>query len=369
MTLPASGRSLEAMAKIVHCSDLHLAKGEEADYGFSVLDEVVALCGEEGAAALLLAGDVFDSRADLEALKSGFRTCIDRLPKACAVYMVPGNHEELAAGATAIERHDFGRARLIATKPFELVDGGDFELLAIPFSRSYDHSEWQFPAKAGKPRVVLAHGTVSGLSFSLDEGEEKGGVIDPDLFSKAGADYAAMGHIHSSRSARAEWGEIAYPGSARVWRRGEEGPRKVFVVELAGGQVRRKEVVLEAAGRYRVAEGYSRDGVSFEWDEAEIARAGKADWVALRARGYVEDEAAAMADIERKRAAAAKRCRKAEAINETRPLAGISENAFARDFLAKWAERAARGGDDPGDLALARELALDLVARTMEARR
>ena len=70
------------MAKLIHTADLHLKAGEEKAYCFSVLDEIIALALSEKAGFLVIAGDLFDSFADFEALRK--EVCLKLKPLAAA---------------------------------------------------------------------------------------------------------------------------------------------------------------------------------------------------------------------------------------------------------------------------------------------
>ena len=101
-------------------ADLHISAGER-DYSLAVLDEITGICGSEKRDALLLAGDVFDSWADIEVLRGPFRDAAEKLHPSCTVYYLPGNHEELRAPPGGkLENFDFGRVRLLCRRPWSL---------------------------------------------------------------------------------------------------------------------------------------------------------------------------------------------------------------------------------------------------------
>jgi DNA repair exonuclease SbcCD nuclease subunit len=86
--------------KIIHAADLHLEDGEEKAYCYGVLDEIIALALAEKAGALVLAGDLFDSFADFEALRSEVCAKFKPLAEAgCPIIYIPGNHESRGAAA------------------------------------------------------------------------------------------------------------------------------------------------------------------------------------------------------------------------------------------------------------------------------
>lgn len=364
--------------KILHCADLHLSRAEE-DYSFGVLDEIVGLAGAECCEAILLAGDVFDSRADLEALRDRFRKSLERLPPETGVFMIPGNHEYLGAASedeAAVARFDFGRARLFAEKPFALIPlGPGAELLALPFRRDYsDYRDWPVPRKKAGFRVLLAHGTVPGMTFSGPDEEGATAVIDADLFSRFGIDYAALGHIHAGASSRIGAASAVYPGSARVWREGEEGPRKAVVFSADPNAVRIEERVLKSAGRFLpLALEAGLDG-ALPGLEPGLDRLpsdlGPKDWVRVEVSGLVEDETATVRDLDRLVGELAVRCRKVT--REARGLdvfSGISAHPLAARF-EEACERAL--AENPGEeelYRLARLGGLKALKEILESRK
>ena len=279
-------------------ADLHLNETEK-EYSFSVLEEIINLCIKENCGALLLAGDIFDSLSDAEKLRSDFRNTIEKLPPSCAVYFLPGNHEELRAKENVkLESFDFGRARLLSEKPWSLHElSAEAELLAIPFQSDYSgYRDWKVSPKEKPLRLLLAHGTVPGISFT-GPGEETDGTLDEDLFSLFSADIAALGHLHSRYLNKRGDVIIAYPGSARVWREGETGKRCVILGRTETSPPRLEQLHLASAGEYRIIPVY----VSLQ---GELRRElpedlTPADWLHLDVSGVTEDEPFVIAALEK----------------------------------------------------------------------
>jgi DNA repair exonuclease SbcCD nuclease subunit len=199
------------------CADLHL-KETEKDYSFSVLNEVIGICKDRRCEALLFAGDIFDSRQAVKELRSDFRAALQLLPSSCAVYFLPGNHEQLyAADSESLEQFNFGRAQLLAKKPWSLHQfGGNAELLAIPFQRDCStYRDWKVPPKQKPLRILLAHGIVMGMTYTPG-GEDDDSIFDEDMLSHFQIDIAAVGHLHKNIIAQKGNTLVAYPGSARV---------------------------------------------------------------------------------------------------------------------------------------------------------
>jgi DNA repair exonuclease SbcCD nuclease subunit len=355
--------------KFLLCSDLHLSTSEK-DYALSVLREVIALCGEENCGALLFAGDVFDSWADTEALRDDFRVSLEALPRGCAVYYLPGNHEELRApGGSALESFDFGRANLLSQKPFVLIPqfSAEAELLAVPFQKEYSgYREWGVPPKEKRLRILLAHGTVPGIAYTGPREEDADSVLDEELFAYFDAGLAAMGHLHGYAENRKGQTLVAYPGSARVWREGELGPRRVLLGSTETVPPRLEAKTLKSAGEYRVVTVYASPGGELQYEEPEGLS--PSDFLVLVVSGVVEDESSVTEELEKLKTGLEKKCRKLTIRKNLSVLAGVTDHPLARNFLHGWEKAAARYADKEA-YGLARIKGLVILKEILEGRK
>ena len=351
-------------------ADLHL-KETEKEYSFSVLGEIISLCIKEKCGALLFAGDVFDSRDDVKSLRSDFRDALNQLPPFCAVYFLPGNHEELRARANEkLEGFDFGRAQLLAQKPWSLNElGGEAELLAIPFQGDYaGYRDWKVPPKKKPLRITLAHGTVPGLAYT-GPGEETDSTLDEDLFSHLQADIAAVGHLHKQAIVRRGDVLIAYPGSARVWREGETGKRSVLFGRTETVPPLLEPRTLTSAGEYRVIPVFASPGGELRPDlPGDIS---PADSLCLDVTGVVEEEPSVMSALEKLIKELEKKCRRVNCnTDKLSVLDGVSTHPLAASFLRAWEEAAPRyAGEAPGVYELARLQGLMALKGNLERRK
>jgi DNA repair protein SbcD/Mre11 len=357
--------------KILHCADLHLSRSDRA-YSLSVLDEIIAVAAREKADLLLIVGDCFDSWQDAEEMRGDFRDRIAGLPESTPVILVPGNHEILRApSASAFERFDLGRARVPSSLPFEAIAlGPDAELLALPHRESYaDYRDWIVPEKKAAFRIVALHAAVAGLNFLGPSEESDAGVVDPDLFARLGADYAALGHIHLFAVKRSGATVLAYPGSARVWRSGEEGQRRVLLLETGTAAVR--EIPLASAGEFRrVRLALAPDGSLPSL--SRLAGFKPADWVRVELSGAVEDE-------RRLPAAEAEICAaiggSVRFVDFDRDgvvvVEGVSTNRLAARFLENWEKLRPDSGleSDLEAWRRARVVGLVKIKETLESRK
>ena len=361
--------------KFILCADLHL-KETEKEYCFSVLNEITGHCVEMKCEALLMAGDVFDSRDAVDKLRAGFRAALERLPSSCRVYFLPGNHEELRAdGSASLANFNFGsRVELLDEKPYSLNTLDEkTELLAIPFQRDCsEYRSWEIPPKKKALRILLAHGTVPGIIYTGPGEDTNGiieGIIDEDLFTHFNVDIAALGHLHENILFRRGAVLAAYPGSARVWREGEAGKRKVLFCNTESMPLRLEPVVLASAGEYRVIPVFaSPEGELRLTLPPEISRA---DWLDLDVEGVVEDETLVIAALEKLKAEFAKNCRKLNYSTENLSvLAGVSTHPLALSFLRSWEDAAPRyAEEESGVYELARLQGLLSIKAILEKRR
>jgi DNA repair exonuclease SbcCD nuclease subunit len=333
--------------KIIHCSDLHLSR-QEAGYCLPVLDEIFELTLKHKAEALLLAGDIFDSFDEAENLRTEFRDRLNRLHERgrAEVIMIAGNHESHGRKKTALKSFDFGPLALVEEPPFQIIAAGKAEIIAVPFQKEYaDYINWEIPAKQSPYRIALAHATVPGLTYTGPDTEDESGILDPDFFRRNRIDYAALGHIHTALNVRDNGTILAYAGSARVWRKGELGPRTVNLLDPAAGSAV-TPLTLQKAGQYRECDWPLNPDGSLPDQEREIRGWGQQDWVHIKLSGLVEEEGRIKELENRLISEHAPKVRKISVNrDEVAVLAGISELSVVRKFLKLWAGREPEPGD------------------------
>ena len=364
------------MIRILHCADLHLTAGDsEREYALSVLDELIALAARERVDYLLLCGDTFNTFGDAEELRSGFRSRMDTVSGSCEVFLLAGNHEDLGRKGRSLSGFDLGvrPGNLIefTGNPFFLIRREGVEFFALPHRNRYsDYAEWSVPEKQERYRVALAHGIVAGMAYTGEdeESDERAAVLDADIFHRYNVDYAALGHIHSARRERTGSLEILYPGSARVWRKNETGPRKAALVELDGG-ITISPLELKSAGQFRSLDVFT----DFEGRPGDLPPEsrdwGMADYVFLRFSGLVENEGEALRSIRILVENLESRVRRVECRFDLSILEGISLHPMAKKFLDVWESRKPDGdGDEYQAWIWAREMGLLKIKSVLEAR-
>jgi hypothetical protein len=258
--------------------------------------------------------------------------------------------------------------------PYELVKIGGIEVVVVPSGAdTSDFLSWDVPAKSARIRILLAHGTVTGMQLSGPADEADDYPIDQALFARLSIDYAALGHIHAGRMARPQGARdtlVAYPGSARVWRRGESGPRRAILLDAdaATGAIAHRGIELTRAGQYRLVERpLDLEGACPDLSE-DAAAWSPGDWVELRLSGLVEDEAT-VAGLERDlQALHGPRLRRFEiSRDDILVLQGIASQPIARRFLELWNAR--RSSADPDVWLAVRDAGLRKIKAVLEARR
>lgn len=374
------------MLRILHAADLHLSETEK-EYSLGVLAELLDLARREEADFLIFCGDLFDTFGDADRLRSDFRRSVGR--PGFEFLFLPGNHEALRRGGGELGRLDLGAVTVLDAAPFSLLRrerrGLAVEFLAVPHQDHYaGYGNWPVPPKAAPWRIAMAHGVVAGMAYRGPDAEGGGAALDPDLFGRFQADYAALGHIHGRRHQHHSPGgfAMAYPGSARVWRKNESGPRGANLLELpypAGPSVSPSSLPrlpdpafrpLAAAGEYRhYAIPLTLDGDMPDIDRLAAAW-GPRDFIELEFSGLVEDEhlAARLAGDLRSRHAS--RVRVLEISRDAvTALPGVSSHPVARQFLERWQNRPeAKDPDHAGYSAWfrSRELALSHLKACLE---
>lgn len=271
------------MPRIFHFADLHLsAEPSEREYCLGVLAAICDLAREQNADLVSIGGDLFNTFADIAPLREAVAELL-RSSGAPALFL-PGNHEALRQprGQT-LQQFGFGAGvELLSQSPASLLrrelDGHSLEIIALPHSEDYAAlSDWTPSPHQGGLRLALAHGIVTGLVYTGPDEEEEApvGVLEASLFARWQCPLALLGHIHGAREATLEGVRCVYPGSARVWRRGESGPRTAVLIEFHGAEFELQQLEIKAAGQFRsiatniLADGGGFDGSALQWDPAD----------------------------------------------------------------------------------------------------
>ena len=216
--------------KLIHTADLHLGAQNTArlplhlaerrrEELLATLAEIAALAEREGA-AVLIAGDLFDTTPPQDRALSAFLDTV-RHYAGVRFFCLPGNH-------------DGGRFPKVTLPENLTVFKGEIDRVSVGDTDIFGISpEGDFPYEALRPdparhNVVVAHGTVR------EGGAPAEGTVVLSRLAGRGIDYLALGHFHSMRIGRLdERGVFAYSGTPEGRGMDEAGECGVLLVDTA----------------------------------------------------------------------------------------------------------------------------------------
>ncbi len=237
-----------AAHKIVHAADLHLDSpllGLSRYDGAPVerirgatrraLRNLVDLCIEEPAGALLIAGDLFDGDWQDYATGLFFLAELGRLRDAgTQVIVLRGNHDAESRISKKL-RHPDHVTVLDHRKPqtVELADlgvavhGQSFATAAVSQNLALDYP----PPVAGAVNIGLLHTALEGR-----EGHGRYAPCSERELIDRGYDYWALGHVHRREVlCQAPW--IVFPGNLQGRHARETGPKGATLITIEDGRV------------------------------------------------------------------------------------------------------------------------------------
>ncbi len=213
------------MVTFLHAADVHLglritrfdpkAAQKVREARFQALDNLLRTARAEGVDFLLVAGDLFDDHA-IDGLTA--RRAFEMLEAApTPVYVLPGNHDPLLAGAVW-DRPPWNTnpPRLtVLRRPEPVTVRPGVVLFPCPLSGKTslnDPTAWipREPGTESALRIGLAHGSLK----VRDDLPADDHLIAPDAARERGLDYLALGHWHGRRLFPEPDGAVrtAYPG-------------------------------------------------------------------------------------------------------------------------------------------------------------
>lgn len=199
---------------------------------FEAARKVVEEARTRGAEFLILAGDTFeDNGVD----RVSVRKVVDVLASfGGPVYVIPGNHDPWVPGS--VWEHPAWKEReklrvLLEPTPVPLPEGVLFPCPVTEKHSTKDPTAWIRADAAKGIRVGVAHGTVEGIHR-----EEPEYPIPRNAAQRAGLDYLALGHWHSTAlyPDSSDAVRMAYSGTHEPTWFGERASGRCLLVEIAG---------------------------------------------------------------------------------------------------------------------------------------
>lgn len=213
---------------------------------FEAVRRLVRIAQDEDCAAVVVAGDVFESsRVDRRTVERAMDALSPAEGRAVPVVLLPGNHDPLD-GASVWRREDVRRALpghvtvLDSPEPVEVAPG--LEIVGAPWRNKRPGEDLAAAVLAdlepasGVVRVLVAHGACDGV---YPHDEDSPALIRLDALRQALdaglVHYVALGDRHSVT--RVTDG-VAYSGTPETTDFDEERPGRVLLVDLSEDRAR-----------------------------------------------------------------------------------------------------------------------------------
>lgn len=223
--------------KFIHAADVHLGASPDAGSSYTEnrggelwesFERLLAVCEEEKADLLLLAGDLFHRQPLLRELKE-----IDYLFSGLSVtkvVLIAGNHDYIKPGSYYRTFQWSSNVYPLFTESLDAVELKEIGVCVYGLSyyqreiseRLYDYA---FPQRRQPIEILLAHG-----------GDDKHIPINRNKLIDLGYDYIALGHIH--KPAEVEKNRIYYSGSLEPTDKNDTGRHGFIRGEIVNGATR-----------------------------------------------------------------------------------------------------------------------------------
>ncbi|MBQ9760441.1 MAG: metallophosphoesterase [Clostridia bacterium] len=223
--------------KLIHCADLHLDSPMESNLSSEQARErkneilgtfarLVRLANESRVAAILISGDLFDSKHITKRTERYVLDLIRKYPDLCFFYLA-GNHDSGSALSELDEEQRPSNLYLFGEE-WQSYDFGD---VVITGSENPDPDRLELAPDA--LNIVMLHGQETG-----ERGVDKRDVIRFSKLKNKNIDYLALGHLHTYRTAQLDDRCIATYSGCLEGRGFDECGQKGFVLlEIEAGRI------------------------------------------------------------------------------------------------------------------------------------
>lgn len=228
--------------KFIHIADVHLGAVPDSNMPWASerqheiwdsFKNIIAVCNEEKADLLLIAGDLFHKQPLIRELKE-VNYLLSTLETARVVIMA-GNHDFIGSRSNYLGYKWDDKVHMFLKESFETIEYPDINTTVSGFSymtrdiaeNKYDNIELPYLDdfhSQGNSRIniLLAHG-----------GDEKSIPFTRKKLLGHGFDYIALGHIHKPEIIS---NRMAYSGSLEPLDKNETGQRGYIIGEITVGE-------------------------------------------------------------------------------------------------------------------------------------
>ncbi len=222
------------VVKLVHTADLHLGShfsstpeiaAKRKLEQMQTLGNIIKICHEREAIALLIAGDLFDSVCVEEQLLSEVKHILGE--SGLHVFIAPGNHDPATPDSSYVASKWPDNVHIF-TKGLECVEipGANAYVWGVGFRHSLEIESIlpEFTPNDGKINILLMHSEVVPDSSM----ESRYNPVSHERLVSLGMDYCALGHKHKPSSV--SYGECSYvyPGCTSARGFDEPGDHGVY---------------------------------------------------------------------------------------------------------------------------------------------
>ena len=210
---------------LLHTSDVHVGSDVYPEAALRAFDDILALTLRASADALLIAGDLFDSRrVPTETIAHVYRS-LEEL--ACPVVLLPGNHDTLLTASSPGSHELPANLRIFRDPTGEVISIKSLNL-SVWGRPIIDHQPHFRPLENLKPRPSQGWYVAMGHGMVLDENIHQGrsSPITLEELAQADCDYIALGHVHQFRDVTQGGAPAFYSGDPSVFL----GPTAALVI-------------------------------------------------------------------------------------------------------------------------------------------